>query len=87
MKVLLVIAIVADLALAALLVGISGFVFGGGPEGMHGAIWVAIGWWAMFIAALAAPVLGVVLARRGKPEAGALIAWMPAIIGIVVALA
>ena len=35
MKFLLVVATVVDGALAALLVGVSGFWFGGGPESMH----------------------------------------------------
>jgi hypothetical protein len=34
-KLLLVLAMVANGALAALLVGVSGFLFGGGPESMH----------------------------------------------------
>lgn len=32
----LVLATVVDLALATLLIGVSGFVFDGGPEGMRG---------------------------------------------------
>jgi hypothetical protein len=36
MKIMYAIAVVADLALAVLLVALSGFIFGGGPEGMHG---------------------------------------------------
>lgn len=87
MKVLLALAAIADLALAALMIGISGFVFGGGPEGMHGEIGVAIGWGAMFIACLAAPVLGFVLLRRGRPGAGVLLAWVPVAIGALAAVA
>jgi hypothetical protein len=80
-KILLVVAALVDLALAALLVAVSGFFFGGGgPEGMHGDIWPAIGWWAMFIASLGAPVAGVLLMRHNRPGTGALIGWMPAIV-------
>jgi hypothetical protein len=38
MKIMYAIAVVADLALAVLLVALSGFIFGGGPEGMHGEL-------------------------------------------------
>jgi hypothetical protein len=86
MKILLAVGALVDLALAALLVAVSGFIFGGGPEGMHGDIWPEIGWWAMFIAALGAPVVGVLLMRHKRPGTGALIGWMPVIVAALVAL-
>jgi hypothetical protein len=67
-------------ALAALLVALSGFIFGGGPEGLHGEAGADIVWWAAFIATLAAPVLGILLLRRGRPGRGVLIAWAPVIV-------
>ena len=76
-KALLVIATVIDLALAALLIGVSGFFFGGGPEGMHGAFGPVAGWTAMFIACVVGPVAGFVFNARGKIGAGLLIAWLP----------
>jgi hypothetical protein len=36
--VFLVLAMIVDLAIAALLIGVSGFVSGGGPESYHGGI-------------------------------------------------
>jgi hypothetical protein len=76
-KVLLVLATVVDLALAALLIGVSGFFFGGGPEGMHGAFWPVAGWTAMLIACLVGPVAGFIFNGRGKTGAGVLVAWLP----------
>ena len=76
-KVLIVLATIVDLALAALLIGVSGFVFGGGPEGMHGAFWPAAGWTAMFIGCLVAPVAGFIFNGRGKTGVGVLVAWLP----------
>jgi hypothetical protein len=79
------IAVVADLALAVLLVALSGFIFGGGPEGMHGEAGAATVWWASFIVTLAAPILGILLLRRGRPGVGVLIAWAPVIIALLFA--
>jgi hypothetical protein len=80
MKALLVVATIVDLVLAAFLVGISGFIFGGGPEGMRGAFGAALCWWVVFIACLGAPVLGFLLLRRGYRQAGPLAAWAPPVI-------
>ncbi len=83
MKALLLLATVADLALAALLLGISGFVFGNGPEGMEGEASAVIGWSAALAAALAAPIAGFALHHRQRPCLGALVAWMPPVGGAV----
>jgi hypothetical protein len=74
-KFLLVVAMVADGALAALLVGVSGFLFGGGPESMHAGVLAAIAYFAAVIACLAAPIAGFIFNRRGK--AGLAVAWLP----------
>jgi len=84
MKALLVVASIVDLLLAALLVGISGFIFGGGPEGMRGEFSAALCWWVVFIASLGAPVLGFLLLRRGYRRAGLLVAWAPPVILAIV---
>ena len=84
-KFLLVIATVVDGALAALLVGVSGFLFGGGPESMHAGVLAAIAYVAAVIACLAAPVAGFILNKRGKPWAGLAVAWLP-VAGALVAL-
>jgi hypothetical protein len=83
MKIIYAIAVVADLALAVLLVALSGFIFGGGPEGMHGEAAAAIAWWVGLIPTFAAPILGFLLLRRGRPGAGALIAWVPVVIALL----
>jgi hypothetical protein len=81
----LILGVVADLALAALLVGISGFVFGG-PEGLRGEISAVMGWSAALAAAVAAPALGGIFYARGRKGAGTLIAWLPALGAIFVAM-
>jgi hypothetical protein len=83
MKIIYAIAVVADLALAVLLVTLSGFIFGGGPEGMHGEAGAAIAWWVGLIPTLAAPILGFLLLRRGRPGVGVLIAWAPVVIALL----
>ena len=83
MKIVYAIAVVADLALAVLLVALSGFIFGGGPEGMHGEAAAAITWWVGLISTLAAPIVGFLLLRRGRPGVGVLIAWAPVAIALL----
>ena len=78
MKFLLVVATVVDGALAALLVGVSGFWFGGAPESMHAGALAAFAFIAAVIACLAAPVAGFILNRRGKATLGLSVAWLPA---------
>ena len=77
MKALLILAAVADLAIAALLVAVSGFMFGSGPESMHAGALFAVGYIAAVIACLAAPFVAVVLARRDRMAAGVVVAWLP----------
>ena len=76
-KVFLVLATVADLALAALLVGVSGFLFGSGPESSHAGVLAGAGYILALIACLAAPVAGFMLNRRGKSGVGVAAAWLP----------
>jgi hypothetical protein len=83
MKIIYAFAVVADLALAALLVALSGFIFGDGPEGMHGAVGATVAWGTGFIAALTAPILGFWLLRRGRPGVGVLIACAPVIVALL----
>ena len=77
MTALLVLASVADALLAVLLIAVSGFIFGGVPDGGHGdPSGVAI--WSLGLAAcVAAPIAGFVLRSFGKPGAGAVVAWLP----------
>jgi hypothetical protein len=83
MKIVYAIAVVADLALATLLVALSGFIFGGGPEGMHGETAAAIAWWVGLIPTLAAPIVGFLLLRCERPGVGVLIAWAPVVIALL----
>ena len=68
-NVLLIIAAIVDVALAALLIGVSGFLFGSGPESMHGGTLLTAAYAAAVIACMAAPVAGFILNARGKTAA------------------
>jgi len=85
-KFLLVLATTADLALAALLVGVSGFLFGGGPESVHAKTLAMAGYIAAIIGCLVAPIAGFIFLKRGKAGLGLAAAWVP-IFGALVALA
>ena len=76
-KALLIVAAIIDVAIAALLIAVSGFIFEAGPEGMHAGPAFAAAYYAGVIACLAAPVIGFVLNRRGKSGPGVLVAWLP----------
>jgi hypothetical protein len=76
-KVLLVLAAIVDLALAALLIGVSGFIFGSGPESSHGSAALAAGYFTAVVVCIAAPIVGFVFTRRGKSGLGLALAWMP----------
>ncbi len=77
-KVLLILAAIVDVALAVLLIGVSGFLFGAGPESMHSGAVALLGYAAAVIACVVAPIFGFILTRRGKPTPGVMIALMPA---------
>jgi hypothetical protein len=85
MLVLLIVATIGDLALAVLLVAVSGFVFGGGPEGMHGDLSGAAMWAGSLFACLAAPLAGFALRGNGRPAAGATLGWVPPIVAFLIA--
>jgi hypothetical protein len=59
--VLLIVAALIDLALAALLVGVSGFTTGGGPESMNAGGFGTAAYWAAVVVCVAAPVAGFIL--------------------------
>jgi hypothetical protein len=77
MKALLVLAAIADLAIAGLLVAVSGFIFGSGPESMHAGAPMAVGYVAAVLACLAAPVAGFIFNARGKGGLGLAVALLP----------
>jgi len=74
----LIIAAIVDVALAVLMVAVSGFMFGSGPESMHGGSLFLTTYVAGVIACVAAPVVGISLSQRGKPAPGVIVAWVPA---------
>jgi hypothetical protein len=84
MLVALILATIVDLALAVLLIAVSGFIFGDGPEGMKGEFWAASSWWLSFAACLAGPVAGFVARRSRRPGLGALITWRVPAVGLCV---
>jgi hypothetical protein len=84
--VLLVVGAIADLALAALLVAVSGVMFGAGPESTHAGNLAAAGYVAAVIGCVVAPAAGFILNRRGKSGVGVAAAWLP-VAGALVAMA
>ena len=76
-NIFLFVAAVVDLFLFVFLVNISNYLFGPWSRGLHGGPVLAVVYSAVVIACLAAPVVGVVLHRRGKTAAGMLIAYLP----------
>jgi hypothetical protein len=75
--VLLILATIIDLLLAALLIGVSGFVFGGGPEGGHGEISGVTTWSLGMLMCAGRPIAGFVLRARKQPGTGIAIARLP----------
>ena len=76
-KVLLIVAALVDLALAVLLIGVSGFILGGGPEGMNANGFAAAAYWAAVVVCIAAPVTGFIFYRNGRTAAGLVAALVP----------
>ena len=73
----LVVATVVDLALATLLVGISGFVVGSGPESMGGGPALTAGWIGLVVLCIAAPIAAFAMRARRRPLGGMIVAWLP----------
>ncbi len=86
MRIAIILVGLLDWALAALLVAVSGFLFGSGPESSHSGTWALIAWGAMVVACIAAPIAGFVLAGRGRAGVGLLIAVAPLVVAALVAL-
>jgi len=86
MTALLIIAVLVDLALAALLVAVSGFVTGGGPESTNAHGFAAAAYWAAVVVCIAAAFAGFILNRKGKTLAALVFAWLPPAGALVAAL-
>jgi hypothetical protein len=79
----LIIAAIADLALAALMIAVSGFMFGGGPESMNAGSVAAVLYVAAVIACVVLPVAGFILNRHSRARAGLALAWLPPAVGLI----
>ena len=84
-KALLIVAALVDLALAALLIALSGFIVGGGPQSMNANGFAAAAYWAAVVVCVAAAFAGFILNRKGKTTAALIFAWLPPV-GAVVAI-
>jgi hypothetical protein len=82
-KIFLIIAAIADLALAALMISVSGFMFGGGPESMHAGSLAAVLYIAAVVACVALPIGGFILNRYGKAGLALALAWLPPGAGLI----
>ena len=83
---LLIVAALVDLALAALLVAVSGFVTGGGPESSNAHGFAAAAYWAAVVVCVAAAFAGFILNRKGRTAAALVLAWVPPVGALVAAL-
>ena len=81
---LLIAAVVVDAGIAVLIITISGFIVGSGPESMRaGATGGAI-LMAAVLGCLAAPAIGFAMQKYGRPVGGIIVAWLPALVGLIV---
>ena len=83
MIVRLILATIIDLLLAALLIAVSGFVFGG-HEGMGGATGAVLIWSFGLLTCLGCPVAGFILRRYRQPGTAITVAWLPPLGALVV---
>jgi hypothetical protein len=74
-KALLILAAVVDFATAALLIGVSGFLFGSGPESNHAGPGLDLAFAAAVITCVATPIAGYFFNQSGKPATGVPVAW------------
>jgi hypothetical protein len=77
--VLLILATVVDILLAVQQIAVSGFIFGGGPEGGHGDPSGVAMWSIGMLACLGTPIAGFVLRSKDLAGIGVLVAWLPPI--------
>jgi hypothetical protein len=82
MLVALILATIVDLSLAALLIAVSGLIFGDGPEDLNGEFWSVLYWWIGLALCFAAPVAGFAARHRGRTTLGVLIGLLPPVAGL-----
>jgi hypothetical protein len=85
-RALFILAVVIDLGVAVLLIAVSGFIFGTGPESMRGGFLATTGWTAMIVFCLAAPATAFFLRWRGQQGVALMIVWLPAFVALGAAL-
>jgi len=85
MLVLLTIAAIVDALLGVLLVAVSGFVFGPGPESSNGDPAAVAAWMVAVIGCIAAPIGGFILRAHRKAGIGVLVALVPPMVALLLA--
>ena len=76
---LLIAATIVDGALAVLLIAISGFIVGSGPESVQAGRWGVAALTSAVMACLAASAAGFAMRACRRPVGGILIAWLPVV--------
>lgn len=86
MRVLIALGLLANGAGVALMIAVSGFIFGG-QEGLHGEISAVLVWSGIVGGLIIASLAALIAASHYKrPDIGALVAWAPAVIAGVLML-
>jgi hypothetical protein len=80
---LLIAATIIDVALAALIIAVSGFIVGSGPESMRAGDWGVAALTAAVMACLAAPAIGFAMRASQRPAGGLMVAWLPPIAALI----
>jgi hypothetical protein len=82
--VFLLLATIIDLLLAALLIGVSGFIFGA-HEGMAGESTAVLMWSFGILMCLGCPIAGFILRAKRQPGTGIIVSWLPPLGALFVA--
>ena len=83
---LLILASIIDASLGAVLIAISGFIFGSGPESSNGDPAAIASWAGALTGCIAAPIAGFILRRYRRAGSGVLVALVPPVIALFMAL-
>ena len=79
LRALVALGLLANGALLALMIAVSGFIFGG-QEGLGGETSAVLAWSAIVLGLIAASIAALITTSRYKrPDLGVLIAWAPAV--------
>lgn len=80
---LLIAAAVVNAGIAVLIIAISGFIIGSGPESMRAGAWGGAALIAAVLGCLAAPAAGFAMQKYGRPAGGIMVAWLPLFVGLI----